>query len=200
MDAHCLPMRRQSGPRLDNHFTVIPSGVSRPWSFHFWYSSLVNLVNPILLETWTLHRPANLKAERRSASAAMGSFSSFVRMDMITCPISMRAAVPYAFPNAPRIPVERRSAPAQESVLLMRSTSYGWGLIRMWKKSLPALVTMYLFAEMRADSIDSLVMRCFSSDTMCTAAGKSSHGIFFLPVSKILIFGSGTPRQKRDLG
>eukprot|EP00427_Karlodinium_veneficum_P062046 CAMPEP_0169379914 /NCGR_PEP_ID=MMETSP1017-20121227/40588_1 /TAXON_ID=342587 /ORGANISM="Karlodinium micrum, Strain CCMP2283" /LENGTH=41 /DNA_ID= /DNA_START= /DNA_END= /DNA_ORIENTATION= len=41
----------------------------------------------------------------------------------MTWPISMRAAVPYAFPNAPRIPVERRSAPAHESVLLIRRTS-----------------------------------------------------------------------------
>jgi len=59
---------------------------------------------------------------------------------------------------------------------------------------------MYLFVAMRAASSDSEVSCCISSHTMWAAHGNSSHGIFFLPVSKILIFGSGTPRTKRDLG
>eukprot|EP00445_Apocalathium_hangoei_P063396 CAMPEP_0204121562 /NCGR_PEP_ID=MMETSP0361-20130328/8270_1 /ASSEMBLY_ACC=CAM_ASM_000343 /TAXON_ID=268821 /ORGANISM="Scrippsiella Hangoei, Strain SHTV-5" /LENGTH=204 /DNA_ID=CAMNT_0051072871 /DNA_START=158 /DNA_END=773 /DNA_ORIENTATION=+ len=73
-------------------------------------------------------------------------------------------------------------------------------LMRMWKKSLPALVIMYLFVAMRAASKHSLVSCWFSSTTKCAQAGKSSQGCFFLPQSKMRILGSGTPRQKRDLG
>merc|ERR1719468_306683 len=72
--------------------------------------------------------------------------------------------------------------------------------MRMWKKSRPALVIIYLFVAIRAASKHSLVTCCISSHTMCAAAGNSSHGIFFLPQSKILILGTGTPRQKRDFG
>merc|ERR1719223_1966881 len=72
--------------------------------------------------------------------------------------------------------------------------------MRIWKKSLPAWVIMYLFVAIRAASRHSLVTCCNSSQTMCAHAGNSSHGILFFPQSKILIFGSGTPRQYRDLG
>eukprot|EP00448_Togula_jolla_P014387 CAMPEP_0170590960 /NCGR_PEP_ID=MMETSP0224-20130122/12147_1 /TAXON_ID=285029 /ORGANISM="Togula jolla, Strain CCCM 725" /LENGTH=42 /DNA_ID= /DNA_START= /DNA_END= /DNA_ORIENTATION= len=42
---------------------------------------------------------------------------------------------------------------------------------------------MYLLAAMRAASSASLEICCNSSLTMCTAAGNSSQGIFFLPTS-----------------
>merc|ERR1719464_733704 len=72
--------------------------------------------------------------------------------------------------------------------------------MRMWKKSLPALVIMYLLVAMRAASMDSLVICWFSSHTMCATEGNSSQGVLFFPQSKILILGSGTPRTKRDFG
>merc|ERR1719436_82277 len=120
-------MRRQSGPLLDNHFTSVPLGTSLPQAFHFWYSSFWNLVKPNLLETWIFCRPANLNFARRKASVAMLHFSSFVRTDIKTWPILTRAAVPYDFPKAPRIPVESRSAPAHDNVLLIRNTWKGCG-------------------------------------------------------------------------
>jgi len=57
-----------------------------------------------------------------------------------------------------------------------------------------------LLQEMRPASSASEDTFSFSSDTRWTQSGKSSHGVFFLPMSKIFNFGSGTPRQNRDLG
>jgi len=72
--------------------------------------------------------------------------------------------------------------------------------MRKWKESLPPLTIMYLFAATRAASRASADTRSYSPDTMCTACEKSSTGYFFLPQSKMRIFGSGTPRQNRDFG
>jgi len=43
-------------------------------------------------------------------------------MDIRIWPMATRAQVPSGLPKAPRIPCCSRSAPAQESILLMRST------------------------------------------------------------------------------
>ncbi len=66
--------------------------------------------------------------------------------------MATRAQVPSGLPKAPRMPCCRRSAPAQESILLMRSTWKGCTRTRMWKDSLPAFLTMYLLAAIRAAS------------------------------------------------
>ena len=50
---------------------------------------------------------------------------SLQRMDSRICPIATRAHRPWGFPKAPRMPVCRRSAPAHDSILLMRSTWKG---------------------------------------------------------------------------
>lgn len=44
------------------------------------------------------------------------------------------------------------SAPAHDSILLMRMTWKGCRRMRMWKPSLPQVFTMYLLAQMRAAS------------------------------------------------
>eukprot|EP00982_Pelagococcus_subviridis_P001468 11715-Pelagococcus_subviridis.AAC.3 len=74
----------------------------------------------------------------------------------------MRAAVPCTLPNAPRMPVCRRSAPAHESILLMRRQWNGCMRTRRWNASLPAFLTMYLFAAMRPASIASEEICSFS--------------------------------------
>jgi len=73
-----------------------------------------------------------------------------------------RAQVLYGLPKAPRIPCCSRSAPAQESILLMRSTWKGWTRMRRWNVSLPAFFTMYLLAAMRAASSASDPICSFS--------------------------------------
>ena len=73
-----------------------------------------------------------------------------------------RAQVPCGLPNAPRMPVCSLSAPAHESILLMRSTWNGCTRTRRWNVSLPAFFTMYLLAAMRAASSASLLMFSFS--------------------------------------
>merc|ERR1711997_555340 len=70
----------------------------------------------------------------------------------------------------------------------------------MWKASLPAILVMYLLQQIRAASSASDDNCSYSSETKLTHFGNSSTPSFFFPKSKILIFGSGTPRQKRDLG
>lgn len=65
------------------------------------------------------------------------------------------------------------SAPAHESILLMRSTWNGWARMRMWKLSFPANLVMYLFADTRAASRASEVSCSFSSDTYITG-GKTT--------------------------
>merc|ERR1719214_56939 len=79
-----------------------------------------------------------------------------------SCPSApkMRSA-PSLLPQAPRMPVCKRSAPAHESILLIRRTWNGCGRTRMWKKSFPPSVIMYLFAAMRAASRHSLVYCCW---------------------------------------
>jgi hypothetical protein len=56
----------------------------------------------------------------------------------------------------------KRSAPAHESILLMRSTWKGCARTRRWKVSLPAFLIMYLLAAMRAASSASLLTCSFS--------------------------------------
>jgi hypothetical protein len=82
------------------------------------------------------------------------------------------AVTPHTAPSLPhcpeprcplaRAPVCSRSAPAQESILLMRSTWKGCTRTRRWKASLPARVLMYLLAAMRAASSASLPTFSFS--------------------------------------
>ncbi|EZA53238.1 hypothetical protein X777_06317 [Ooceraea biroi] len=59
---------------------------------------------------------------------------------------------------------------------------------------------MYLLAQIRPASKASELSCSYSSDTKCTHNGKSSTDAFFLPRSKMRIFGSGTPRQNLDFG
>lgn len=68
----------------------------------------------------------------------------------------------WGLPKAPRMPVCSRSAPAHESILLMRSTWKGCTRMRRWKASLPANLTMYLLPAMRAASSASLDTFSFS--------------------------------------
>ena len=70
----------------------------------------------------------------------------------------------------------------------------------MWKPSLPQFLTRYLLAQMRPASSASDDSCSYSSDTKWTHKGKSSTDAFLRPKSKMRIFGSGTPRQKRDFG
>jgi len=70
----------------------------------------------------------------------------------------------------------------------------------MWKESLPATLVMYLLAQIRAASRASDEICWYSSESKWTVHGNSSTVAFLRPKSKILIFGSGTPRQKRDFG
>lgn len=58
----------------------------------------------------------------------------------------------------------------------------------------------YLLAQIRAASRASEDSCSYSLETMCTQVGKSSTLAFLRPRSKIRIFGSGTPRLKRDFG
>ena len=62
-------------------------------------------------------------------------------------PMFTRATVPLGLPQAPRIPVCSLSAPAHDSILLIRTTWYGWARTRRWKPSLPATLTRYLWGK-----------------------------------------------------
>jgi hypothetical protein len=87
------------------------------------------------------------------------------------------------------------SAPAHESILLMRITCQGWTLTRIWKFSLAPIFTMYLLQQMRAASRASLDNCSLSKEMRCTQKGNSSAAALFLPRSKMRILASGTPRQ-----
>lgn len=92
------------------------------------------------------------------------------------------------------------SAPAHDNILLIRITWNGCNLIRIWNWSLPQCFTRYLLQQIRPASRASELSCSYSSETKWTHSGKSSTVAFFFPKSKILILGSGTPRQKRDFG
>jgi len=79
------------------------------------------------------------------------------------------------------------SAPAQDSILLMRMTWKGWTRTLRWKASFPAVLVMYLLAQMRAASRASLESCSYSSETRWAQKGKSSTEARFRPRSKILI-------------
>ena len=57
-----------------------------------------------------------------------------------------------------------------------------------------------LLAQMRAASRASEDSCSYSLETMCTHRGNSSTLARLRPRSKMRIFGSGTPRLKRDFG
>mmetsp|Transcript_46900 Transcript_46900/g.153559 ORF Transcript_46900/g.153559 Transcript_46900/m.153559 type:complete len:234 (+) Transcript_46900:64-765(+) len=176
-------VRESSGPFGASTFTLIPSLTRRPSACSASYRSRGSFVKPQLLETQRRCRPGNLYFARRSDSSTCGFCTSRGRTQSRICPISTRATVPYVLPNAPRMPVCNRSAPAHESILLMRSTCHGCTRIRRWKASLPAFFTMYLLHATRAASSASEESCSFSTDTMCAANGKMSTGYFFLPAS-----------------
>ena len=77
--AFSRPIKRHKGPRLESHLTLVPSGTKRPDALWSWYSFLVYLVKPNLLETWTFCRPANLALARLRASTANWIFSSLAK-------------------------------------------------------------------------------------------------------------------------
>ena len=91
------------------------------------------------------------------------------------------------FPKAPRIPVWRRSAPAQDNILLIRMTWYGWHRTLMWKASFPPILERYLFAQIRPASSASEESCSYSLETKCTHKGNSSTPAFLRPKSKIRI-------------
>lgn len=133
-----------------------------------------------------------------------------------------RATLSYGLPKAPRIPVCSLSAPAQDNILLIRTTWYGWARTRRWKPSLPAVLTRYLecvslslllrsqtysfametylLAVIRAASRPSEVSCSNSLETKWMHSGNSSTFARLRPRSKIRILGSGTPRLNRDFG
>jgi len=88
--------------------------------------------------------------------------------------------------------VTHRSAPAQDNILLIRITWNGCKRTRRWNASLPQDFTRYLLAQMRPASNASEDICSNSSDTKWTHNGSSSTFAFFLPRSKIRIFGSNT--------
>lgn len=101
-------------------------------------------------------------SDKKTHPLTFTTFCSLQRMDMRICPMATRAQVPFGLPKAPRIPCCRRSAPAHESILLMRSTWYGCTRTRRWKVSFPAFLVMYLLAAIRAASRASLPTFSFS--------------------------------------
>ena len=105
----------------------------------------------------------------RRASRAVARFESRVRTDNRIWPMLTRATEPLGLPQAPRIPVCNLSAPAHDNILLIRMTWKGWALVMLathnhqlvrrvvyrilkWKPSFPAILTRYLFAQIRAAS------------------------------------------------
>merc|ERR1719419_2041847 len=80
------------------------------------------------------------------------------------------------------------------------STWKGCTLILMWNPSLPQFLTRYLLQQILAASRASEDSCSSSSETRCTERGNSSTPAFFLPKSKILILGSGTPLLNLLLG
>ena len=75
-----------------------------------------------LVRNDNLWRPGNLYLQRRRASMTVALLASLVRTEIKTWPMSTRATVPTGLPKAPRIPVCKRSAPAQLNILLIRKT------------------------------------------------------------------------------
>merc|ERR1711976_63441 len=172
--------------------TSILSHLSVIFRFH--------LVNPHLLETKIFCLPGNLNLALLRASITFSLCTSLARTDRSTCPMLTRATVPWGLPKAPRIPVWSLSAPAHDNILLILSTWKGCTRTRRWKASLPQFFTKYLLAQIRAASRASEEICSYSSETRWTLSGKSSTRAFLRPRSKIRIFASGTPLQKRDLG
>ena len=75
-------------------------------------------------------------------------------------------------------PLTYLSAPAHESILLIRSTWNGWTRMRRWKASFPAFLVMYLLHAIRAASSASLDTFSFSQ----LHAGKHTRNQPTLPL------------------
>jgi len=187
-------------PWFDKNCTYAPSILTLPSARFSRYSSRRSGVKPQFLLTMIFWRPGNLYIERRSASIAVARCESRVRTLSRIWPMLTRATVPLGLPQAPRMPVCRRSAPAQDNILLIRMTWNGCTRTRRWNASLPAILVMYLLAQIRRASRASDEICSYSFDTRWQQKGKSSTGAFLRPRSKIRILGSGTPRLYRLLG
>lgn len=137
---------------------------------------------------------------RRRASRTTALFESLQRIERMIWPMLTRATVPYGLPHAPRMPCCNLSAPAHESILLMRMTWNGWARTRRWNESLPEFLTTYLLAQIRAASSASDEICSYSFETRWTQNGNSSTPAFLRPRSKMRILGSGTPRLYLLLG
>ena len=135
------------------------------------------------LLTMIFWRPGNLNFARRRASCAWGLLLSLQRTDRRTWPMLTLAQTPCGFPKAPLIPVWSLSAPAHESILLMRRTWKGCTLTRKWNASFPANLAIYLLQAIRAASRASLETFSFSQETKWTQKGNSSTPFFFIPTS-----------------
>ena len=193
-------LSRERGPWRPTFLTLTPSGISIPCSFISSYSARSSFVNPHF-ELWhTRCLPGNLCFARVRAITAWSTKLSLVRTDRSGWPILTLQTLPRGFPKAWRIPVWSLSAPAQLSILLMRSTCHGWTRTRRWKPSLPQFFTKYLLQAIRAASRASEDSYSRSKEIKCTVDGNISQGAFFIPASYIRILGSGTPRQNLDLG
>merc|ERR1719183_643424 len=163
------------------------------------YCSRSNLVKPHLADLRIFWRPGNLNLARRSATITASAFASLARTLRSAWPMETRAARSMGLPYEWRMPDESRSAPAQESILFWRITWNGCARVRMWYASLPQFLIRYLLHATRAASSAFDEICSFSSDTRCATNGNWSTDAFLFPQSKMRIFGSGTPRQYRDL-
>ena len=199
-DRACTERRHHRAPACS------PTAISRTlhaeiwWIQNFWThkSETKKFLNKRLkANSWikleilfTFWRPGNLNLARLNASMQWALCVSLARTDMIGWPMLTRATVPNGLPNAPLIPVCRRSAPAHDNILLMRMTWNGWTRMRMWNASLPQNLTRYLLAQIRAASSASDDSCSYSSDTRWTHSGNSSTRALLRPKSKMRILAS----------
>jgi hypothetical protein len=109
-------------PLFRKNCTYAPSIKTRPSCFSLTYSSRLSGVKPQFLLTMIFCLPGNLYIDRRRASIAVARWRSRVRTDKRIWPMLTRATVPFGLPQAPRIPVCSLSAPAQDNILLIRTT------------------------------------------------------------------------------
>merc|ERR1711915_840316 len=101
----CVLHQTERGPWAGMYLTLTPSGLSLPSALISAYSSRSHLVNPNFLLTKIFRRPENLNLERLRASIHSALNLSCDLTEIRICPILTRAAVPWALPKAPLIPV-----------------------------------------------------------------------------------------------
>lgn len=108
-------------------------------------------------------------------------------MDKMIWPMLTRATVPFGLPQAPRIPVCNLSAPAQDNILLIRTTWYGWARTRRWKASFPAVLTMYLLDVMLASISSKIRIHAISRISFIFVASPLPPNSFLLSTSSFRV-------------